>query len=91
VEFEWDLRKSSLNLRKHGIAFKDVVALFEKPCLEKPDDRHDYGEDRFHVYGELRGRVIVVVYTWRGPKRRILSARRAKKEEREDYYTTIHA
>jgi uncharacterized protein len=91
LEFEWDLRKSSLNLKKHGIAFEDAVALFNQPYLERLDDRHDYGEQRWIVSGQIAAGVIVVVYVWRAERRRIVSAREAKKAERETYYRAIYA
>jgi uncharacterized protein len=91
LDWEWDPRKRALNLRKHGIAFEDAVELFEHPRLEGPDDRRDYGEDRWIAFGEMRGHVIAVVFTWRGETRRIISARKATRLERETYYQTLHA
>jgi uncharacterized DUF497 family protein len=55
------------------------------------DDRRDYGEDRYVVYGEARNEVITLVYTWRGSGRRIISARKATKGEREAYYSAIYS
>jgi uncharacterized protein (DUF4415 family) len=52
-----DPRKRALNLRKHGVAFEDAIQLFERPYLEGPDHRQDYGESR--------NQVIALVYTWR--------------------------
>lgn len=91
LKFEWDPRKRSLNLRKHGIAFEDAIELFERPYLEGPDDRRDYGEARWIVYGEAQGRVLALVYTWRSGKRRIISARKTTSREQEAYYRTIYA
>jgi len=65
--------------------------LFERPYLEGPDDRRDYGEARSIVYGEAQGRVLALVYTWRSGKRRIISARKATSHEQEAYYRTIYA
>ena len=91
MRFEWDSKKDAANLRKHGIAFEDAIEIFGSPFLEGPDDRQSGGEDRWLVLGEVRGRVIVVVYTWRGERRRIISARKAKKAEREAYYREIYS
>jgi uncharacterized protein len=88
LRFEWDPRKRALNLRKHGIAFEDAVEVFAQPHL---DDRPEHGEHRFVAFGEMRGRVIVVVYTKREEKRRIISARKATKDEREAYYRAIYS
>ena len=90
-ECEWDPRKRALNLRKHGVAFEDAIELFERPYLEGPDHRQDYGEARFIVYGEARSHVIALVYTWRGEKRRVISARKATSHEQEAYYRTIYS
>ena len=68
-------------IAKHGIAFPDAMEIFTGQRLERTDNRIDYGEDRLIAYGECSGRVVVVVYTWRGERRRIVSARRAKKAE----------
>jgi uncharacterized protein len=91
LKFEWDPRKRDLNLSKHGVIFEDALSLFDKPYLEGPDDRPDCGEDRFIVYGEVTDQVTPLVYTWRGGRRRIISARKATKNEREAYYQAIYS
>lgn len=91
MEFEWDLRKRSLNLRKHGVAFEEAVELFRGPILEVSNDYLHEAEHRFVVHGEARGSVIVVVYTLRAEKGRIISARKASKSEREEYYRAIYS
>ena len=83
--FEWDAGKNESNVAKHGIDFVDAIRMFDGPVLEQVDDRRDYGETRMIAYGAVRGREIVVVYAVRGEKRRIISARRAHKNEREAY------
>ena len=50
--------------------------------LERADDRRDYGEPRFLAFGEIEGRVLAIVFTWRGMTRRIISARKANPRER---------
>ena len=72
-------------IAKHGIAFPDAMEIFTGQRLERTDNRIDYGEDRLIAYGECSGRVVVVVYTWRGERRRIVSARRATKAEAKIY------
>jgi uncharacterized DUF497 family protein len=64
--------------------------LFDRPYLESPDDRRDYGEERLIVTGEIHNCVIAVVYTRRGRRRRILSARKATAREQEAYYQAIY-
>jgi len=85
-EIDWDSQKRESNLAKHGIDFADLHELFEDPNLvEKVDSRRNYGETRIQVVGQARGRVLFVVYTWRGSARRMISARKATREERRDY------
>jgi uncharacterized protein len=85
MAFEWDAAKNAANLAKHGISFGDAVRIFEGPVLEKIDSRRDYGEERIAAIGLAMGLELYVVYTSRGSKRRIISARRASKDEREAY------
>ena len=83
--FEWDPAKNEKNIAKHGIDFEDAVGIFEGPVLDRPDERRDYGEPRFIAFGILDDREIAVVYTIRATHRRIISARRASKDERKEY------
>ena len=85
--FEWDRAKAKANLKKHGIDFADAALVFDdEERLEWLDDREEYGEDRFCTVGEVHGRVIFVAYAARGNRIRLITARRAAKREREDYY-----
>ncbi|MCC6468815.1 MAG: BrnT family toxin [Alphaproteobacteria bacterium] len=84
--FEWDERKRASNLAKHGIDFKDAATIFGGVVIEAEDDRHEYGERRIGAFGETRsGDIVLVLYTWRNGRRRIISARRAGRDEVEDY------
>ncbi len=87
--FEWGETKRRLNVAKHGTDFAEVVAMFAGYLVEERDDRRDYGEERWLAYGEVEGRVIAVVYTWRGDRRRLISARRARADERTKYYARL--
>ena len=84
--FEWDETKRERNLRDHDVDFLDVPPLFEGEILESVDDRLDYGETRIRCLGEMGGRVYVVIYTWRGDSRRLISARKANVREQRAYY-----
>ncbi|HTR23406.1 MAG TPA: BrnT family toxin [Terriglobales bacterium] len=81
--FEWDERKRRSNLAKHLIDFQDAVQVFDGPVFEKVQRRH--GENRVLAIGLTQGIEIVVVYTLRGNRRRIISARRAHRDERKAY------
>ena len=90
AQFDWDTAKNRANLRVHSVDFQDAVRIFESATLERWDDREDYGEDRWLAVGIVDGIELTVVYTDvetdRGQVRRIISARRATKNEREAYY-----
>lgn len=91
VPFEWDERKRAANLAKHGVDFELAKLIFEGPTLEGPDDRRNYGERRFGAFGMAKGIVLFVVYTWRGRRRRLISARKAGKHEQKIYAIRIAA
>ena len=81
--FERDETTRARNLRERGFAF--ATALFDNPVVEKEDLRRDYGEPRITGIGMIEERYFVVVYTLRGDKRRIISARQASRRERSEY------
>ena len=82
MRFEWDRRKNRANIRQHGIDFTDAREIFEGPMLTSPDDREDYGEDRWTAIGLLRSRVVVAVFTEpESDLTRIISIRKALKHE----------
>ena len=87
---EWDPQKERSNLRKHGVSFIEAVtALEDELALTIEDDNP--GERRFVSIGlSETGRVLAVVYTYRGERIRIISARNATHQEREAYQEQSH-
>jgi uncharacterized DUF497 family protein len=85
MDFEWDESKRQANMAKHGIDFDDAIKIFSHRILERVDNRHDNGEARMRAIGISDGRELVVVYTMRGQVCRIISARRARRDERRAY------
>jgi uncharacterized DUF497 family protein len=85
VDFEWDPDKAASNLRKHGVRFAEAVTAFEDDAtLTMPDDEPH--EERFIAIGMgSLGRVLVVVYTARDDRIRIISARKATRREQSQY------
>lgn len=67
MQFEWDEAKNPENVSKHGIAFEDVAVIFDGPMLVDPDEREDYGEERWNGVGFLGEVAVVVVWTDRQP------------------------
>ncbi|MCE3237495.1 MAG: hypothetical protein K0R24_476 [Gammaproteobacteria bacterium] len=82
--FEWDKQKKATNLDKHGIDFIDAVKIFNDPNRIESSNRFQE-EERFQTIGLIHDIVIFVVYTIRKNRKRIISARRASKNEREKY------
>ena len=89
MDFEWDPSKNAANRLKHGIDFEDAARLFQGAYLELVDDRSHYEEERWIAVGEAGARVLVVIYTWRGKKCRVISARKATSHERKAYHEAI--
>jgi hypothetical protein len=81
MEFEWDKNKRQTNIAKHGIDFIDAQKIFDYDTVTIEDNRFNYDEQRLIAIGLLNGKVIVVVYTERSNKIRIISARKATKNE----------
>lgn len=90
MDFVWDQRKNRANLARHGITFEDAIRIFEGPTLEQMDDRFDYGETRVYAIGVVSGIEITLIYTdVSETERRIISAWRAERHEREAYWQTL--
>jgi uncharacterized DUF497 family protein len=86
VSFEWDSAKAGTNLRKHGVDFADAVAALEDEAALTLEDASADGERRWITLGmDALGRVLIVIYTWRGDTIRLISARRATAHERKQY------
>ena len=83
---EYDDEKERLNRGKHGISLELANVLFADRFYEEIDDREDYGEERLIAYGMVAGKVLVCVYTWREGGRRVISLRKATKQETNAYY-----
>jgi len=85
VDYEWDEAKAQTNRRNHGIDFADAATVFEDEfALTVVDDAS--GEERFITLGrDAMERLLAVVYTWRGDRIRIISARKATSSERRFY------
>ena len=83
--YQWNRDKAATNLRKHGVDFADAVSVFSDDlAITIPDERFD--EERFVSIGlDAFGRVLVVVYTLRGDEIRVISARKATRQERRQY------
>ncbi len=94
MTFDWDPEKSDANLADRGFDFEFATLIFDGAILEVEDRRRDYGEVRFVAIGLAEGIALTVVYTDRperggGIIRRIISARRSNRHERQAYETAL--
>lgn len=87
IELEWDEDKNIANIKNHDIDFCDAWKIFNEPILKKIDNRKNYGEERWIGLGRLEELIIIIVYTYRAEKIRIISIRRANRNERKTYET----
>lgn len=90
MKIEYDPAKEQLNRRNHGLGFARAEALFDGFRIDDEDDREDYGEARYVSLGRIGRQVVVCVWTPRADpifavRARIISLRKAEKDEREIY------
>ena len=90
MEFEWDPEKAIANAKKHGVDFAEAMTVFSDPFeVTIPDPDHSEGEQRFLSIGTSTARrLIVVAYTERAGRTRIINARGASSQERKHYEST---
>jgi len=84
--FEWNEAKRQSNLRKHRLDFLDAETVFAGAIFTYVDDRFEYREDRCITLGLLRGTVVVIAHTERNEVVRIISMRKATKNEQRIYF-----
>lgn len=85
MELEYNEAKRLLTLEKRALDFADAAQVFAGFTATEPDDRFDYGENRSITTGLLHEEVVVLVWTERNQRCRIISMRRADKNERQEY------
>ena len=85
--FEWDVKKAEANWKKHGVGFDEASTIFGDPlALLMPDPDHSIEEFRHVLLGmSNRQRLLVVAFAERSPRTRLISARRATRQERRKY------
>ena len=90
-KFEWDRRKATSNLSRHGVSFQEALSVFGDPLARIFDDEdHSIEEHREIIIGHsVKERLLIVCFTSVGESVRISSARRASRKEREDYEENI--
>ena len=93
LQFEWDEKKANLNFQKHRITFEEAKTVFRDPLAYIFDDQwHSSNEQREIIIGhDQKHRLILVCFTDRKQRIRIISARLATKKERRDYEQHIQS
>jgi uncharacterized DUF497 family protein len=92
LEFEWDAAKSRRNATKHGVTFEEGLTVFRDPLARIFDDpEHSGAERRELMIGQSAAeRLLVMAFTERGRRIRLVSARPATRRERKDYEQGTH-
>lgn len=87
--FEWN--KGNLeHIKKHNVDYKECEEVFlNKPLVITEDETHSQGEERFRVYGQTnKNRTLIMIFTIRKKKIRVISARNQNNKERKEFYKT---
>ncbi len=85
MQFDWDPKKAAVNLKKHEITFEFATGVFADIHRIDETDDGDYDEVRRAAIGLVHGQVLIVIYTERDDKTRLISARRTNAHEEERY------
>lgn len=90
IDFDWDAEKAAINIAKHGVSFEDAATVFDDKYARMIDDPdHSDFEDRFVIVGfDAKARLLTVCHCYRGSNDviRLISARRATKNEAKGYW-----
>lgn len=90
IKFEWDIKKSQMNIKKHGVSFEEARSVFfDDNAIEFYDDAHSIAEDRFLLLGmSSLLRLLLICHCYRKDEEiiRIISARKATKKESRHYW-----
>ena len=87
MKFSWDPKKAAINLEKHGVSFEEARTVFQDDCfIAFADPDHSIDERRFIILGmSVSNKLLVVSYTERSGRIRIISTREATRRERKYY------
>lgn len=87
MKFEWDVSKAAANIKKHDVSFEEAQTVFDNSlAVIFADEAHSTNESRELIIGHSqRSRLVLIAFTERQDRIRIISARLATRQEREDY------
>ena len=87
LKFEWDEKKNVINISKHGISFEEAAVVFsDQKRYEIYDKVHSFFEKRWKTVGLSGIKLLRVTFTERNDKIRIISARKADKNDTKEYF-----
>jgi uncharacterized DUF497 family protein len=86
MKFAWDETKRRINMARHGLDFAKAEHVFRGVTFTFEDDRFEYGESRFITIGMLGNAVVVVAHSEQDDEIRVISMRKATKNEQRLYY-----
>ena len=89
MRFKWDGEKLDANLKKHGFDFEDASEVFSGVTLTVKDNRFEYGEHRFITLGMLKDIIVVIAHTETDKEIRVISMRKATRNEQEKYFQSL--
>lgn len=89
MHFTWDEHKRQITLKQRGLDFAQAEQVFAGPTLTFEDDRKDYGEQRWVTLGLLRAAVVVVVHTESDDEVRVISMRKADRDEQYLFFANL--
>lgn len=88
IQYDWDEEKRLANLRKHKLDFNDSWRIYEHPAKITLEDEYSH-EERLWDLAEVKGRILLLVYTLRGDEVRCISFRVATRREEVIYYEEV--
>jgi len=89
IEIEYDEAKRQKIIAERGLDIAEALQVFRDDHVQIEDDRRDYGEARYRVWGYLHGRRVSLVWTPRNGRRRIITMRHAHEPEHEARRQTL--
>ncbi len=91
LQFEWDAKKAKANLAKHGVSFEEAMTVFADPLARIFDDEeHSEDEKREIIIGHsIQQHLVLISFTGGEDRIRLLSARKATRQERKDYEKNV--
>jgi uncharacterized protein len=89
MKYTWHESKRQINLKKHEVEFSDAEKVFAVPTFTFEDNRLDYNEERWVTLGLLYDQVVVIVHTETENEIRIISMRKADKDEQLLFFSNL--